>query len=535
MSRFHSTRARSKATHKNFMGAPSHWILDPITRLRVAASSCFFGEPMYYRKDTKDTRPSRYAMPIRDADLRRLRKQLGALEPVEWRGVTPSERMEMAIDAALDFDVERTLKEAVRLRTEAYVRATPQVILVRAANHRKAKGTGLIRKYAKQIIARADEPSVGLAYQLWRYGKPIPNSLKKAWRDALEGAKGYHLAKYRMESRDVKTVDVVNLVHAKGESVDSLAKGTLKQNGSTWESILSGPGAKTNSWRRALPVMGHMALLRNLRNLMTARIPTDQLAALLVEGAKTGKQLPFRYYSAYRAIKATGEAPGVLLDAVEECLMLSLKNLPTFRGRVMSLCDNSGSARGTATSSMGTMQISTIANLQAVLTGMRSEDGYVGVFGDKLDTFAIRPRSSVFDQLEKAEEKGKRVGASTENGVWLFWDQAIRSRRRWDHVFVYSDMQAGHGGLFGKSPSDYKEFTWGSRYIDVPKLVAAYRREVNPKVHVHLVQVAGYQDTLMPEHYDRTTILGGWGDGLLRFAAEIAHLRDGEHAVSLAQ
>ena len=64
-------------------------------------------------------------------------------------------------------------------------------------------------------------------------------------------------------------------------------------------------------------------------------------------------------------------------------------------------------------------------------------------------------------------------------------------------------------------------------------LVAAYRAEVNPKVHVHLVQVAGYQDTIVPEHYDRTTILGGWGDGLLRFAAELARLRDGDQAVAL--
>ena len=534
MSRFHSTRARSEATHKNFMGGASHWILDPITRLRVAASSCFFGEPQYYRRDEKDTRPSRHAMPVSNQDMRRLRQLLGALEPTEWSGVTPAERMEMAIDAALDFDVERTLQEAVRLRTEAYIRTTPQVILVRAANHAKAKGTGLVRKYAPTIIARADEPSVGLAYQLWRYGKPIPNSLKKAWRDALQGAKVYHLAKYRMDSRVVKTVDVVNLVHAKSDAVDSLSKRNLKQNGTTWESILSGRGANKNSWRRALPVMGHMALLRNLRNLMSSGVSTQKIVAQLRNGAKTGKQLPFRYYSAYRALKTAGVAPGVVLDAVEECLMLSLKNLPTFRGRVMSLCDNSGSARGAATSSMGTMQISTIANLQAVLTGMVSEDGHVGVFGDKLDTFAIRPNSSVFDQLEHAEEKGKRVGAATENGVWLFWNEAIRSRQRWDHVFVYSDMQAGHGGLFGKSPVDYAQFTWGTRHIDVAKLVAEYRRQVNPKVHVHLVQVAGYQDTLMPEHYDRTTILGGWGDGLLRFAAEMAHLRDGDDAVTLA-
>jgi hypothetical protein len=41
---------------------------------------------------------------------------------------------------------------------------------------------------------------------------------------------------------------------------------------------------------------------------------------------------------------------------------------------------------------------------------------------------------------------------------------------------------------------------------------------VNPQVKVFLVQIAGYKDTLVPEFYERTYILGGWGEGLLRFA-----------------
>ncbi|XYH94601.1 hypothetical protein ACMHYB_43240 [Sorangium sp. So ce1128] len=54
------------------------------------------------------------------------------------------------------------------------------------------------------------------------------------------------------------------------------------------------------------------------------------------------------------------------------------------------------------------------------------------------------------------------------------------------------------------------------------KLVAAYRARVHRDVRVFLVQVAGYQDTLVPEFYERTYILGGWGEGLLRFAAAMA-------------
>src|SRR5690606_32293023 len=127
--------------------------------------------------------------------------------------------------------------------------------------------------WAPHIITRADEPAVGLAYQLHRFGKPIPNALKKAWRDALERFDDYALAKYRLTSRAAKTVDVVNLVHPRGEAVDRLARGALRNTGRTWEAIISARGSTRDAWLEALPVMGHMALLRNLRNLVEAGVP----------------------------------------------------------------------------------------------------------------------------------------------------------------------------------------------------------------------------------------------------------------------
>ena len=84
-------------------------------------------------------------------------------------------------------------------------------------------------------------------------------------------------------------------------------------------------------------------------------------------------------------------------------------------------------------------------------------------------------------------------------------------------------MQAGHGGLYGTNPSEYSKYKWSnSHYIDVAKLIKDYRKTVNPNVNVFLVQVAGYKDTLVPEFYEKTYILGGWGDGLLRFAKEMS-------------
>jgi len=522
-----SNQASAAKGHLNFMAGISYDVGSPLLRLRLAASTCFFGEPMYYHRDPEDTRPARpQARPsgLSDAQVHHLRETLDAVDPQAWRKLTPAGLIESAIDEALAHDAEATLKEAVRLRSEEHIRTTPQVILVRAANHAATKGTGLVRKYAASIIQRADEPAVGLSYQLYRYGKPIPNALKKAWRDALVRFDDYALGKYRQEDRAAKTVDVVNLVHPKSKAVDRLAKGEAKNTGRTWEAIVSARGSNRTAWKKAMPVMGHMAMLRNLRNMLEAGMKPEEIIPPLLSGAKNGKQLPFRYFSAYKAVEGKeGKAPGRLLDAIETCLVSSLGELPRFGGRVMVLADNSGSAQSTTTSSMGSMKVSTIGNLTGILAGMRADEGWLGVFGDTLETFAVRKNASIFDQLARAEELAKGIGQSTENGVWLFFDGAIRKQERWDAVFVLSDMQAGHGGLYGTNPKSYREYGWGEggRYIDVAKLVSAYRKRVNANVKVFLVQIAGYKDTLVPEFYDRTYILGGWGEGLLRFAAEM--------------
>jgi hypothetical protein len=192
----------------------------------------------------------------------------------------------------------------------------------------------------------------------------------------------------------------------------------------------------------------------------------------------------------------------------------------------MSLTDNSGSALGTTTSKYGSVKVNEIANLTGVLTGMVSKEGYVGIFGDRLDVMPIRKKSSIFDQVATANRKGNGIGGGTENGIWLFFDKAIRQKEHWDHIFIYSDMQAGHGGLYGLNPLDYKDAQWpnNQRNIDVPTLINKYREEVNPNVMVFCVQVAGYQDTIVPEFYDKTYILGGWSDGVLKFAGHMANM-----------
>ena len=332
-----------KASHKNFMGGSSFDVNDPLLRLKVVAASCFFGEPQYYKSDRKDKRKKsdvglRRTM-ISETTKRYLAEILNSIDNYEWRNLSPAQTLEKCIDAALDYNPEVTLQIACQLRNEDNIRVTPQVILVRAANHPNVKGTGLIRKYARKIVKRGDEPATGLSYQLAVQGKPIPNSLKRAWRDFILNADEYTLAKYRMENRDVKTVDVIRLSGAYNDNTIRLLDGNLKlntQGRETWESIRSAGG----SWKKCIGVMGHMALLRNIRNFIENDVHHRYWLDKLVETAERGKQIPFRYYSAYRMIEKM--APAVVLDALEECLILSLGNLPRLEGRNLILVDNSG-------------------------------------------------------------------------------------------------------------------------------------------------------------------------------------------------
>lgn len=524
-------KKRAKTAHKNWMGGQAWDVKDSIKNLRLAAASCFFGEPQYYHRDDEASTKGRglafhaTGRVLDDSEVEYLRRTLDAIDPSDWRSKSPKGMLETAIDVALEHDPEATLRVAAELRNEDHIRTTPQVILVRAANlSAKLKGTGLIRRYAQEIIKRADEPAVQLAYQLSEFGREnIPNSLKKAWKDSLERL-SKTLAKYRMESRGVKTIDVINLCHPSSHEIDLLAKGQLKLDDNTWESYISKHGSSKESWEKAVDLMYHQALLRNLRNLTSNGVDPNRFVGKLVSTAAKGQQLPFRYYSAYLANE--GASP-LVLGAIEECLEISLSNMSHIDGRTMSLVDNSGSAWGATTSSMGTMQVARIGNLTGAITAKISDEGYVGVFGDRLRQVSVSPKSSIFDITKNLDSIGQGIGHGTENGIWLFWDQAIKNKEHWDNVFVYSDMQAGHGGLYGLDARAYSNYRWpglGGRFIDVPKLITEYRRKVNPNVNVFLVQIAGYQDTIVPEYYDRCYILGGWGDGILRFASRMASL-----------
>jgi hypothetical protein len=235
----------------------------------------------------------------------------------------------------------------------------------------------------------------------------------------------------------------------------------------------------------------------------------------------------------------------IVIKGLEKCMRKAIENFPSLEGRVMCLSDNSGSAWGSFTSDYGSQTVANIGNLSSLITALSATGGgQVGVFGDRLEIYTPSKDRGILEQLDEINNLGKTVGSSTENGIWLWFKNAFSGAENgiWSlvkntfsdqvkykdvaHLFIYSDMQAGHGGLFGANQNEYKDFSCKERYIDVIKLIKHYREIVNPKINIFTVQTAGYDNSLVPEVLNRTAILSGWTGNEVAYATDMVKVWD---------
>ena len=525
---------------KNFMNGTSYEI-NPLDTLKMVTASSIFGEPSYYRNGEFSERKTNDSVFSIDKCLSNYDVLLE-----EHEGKTTSTIMEDIIDAALDFDFKATLEWAATLRGNDFnMRLNPQVIMVRAAIHPNRKKfteeyNGLFAEINKQVMSRLDEPSSQFMYWLYKHKtkQGIPTILKKTWASKYENASKYQLAKYK--NSGIGMIDTMRICHPRGDKQPAinelLSTGTIKidENNTTWENLRS----NGKSWIEILSTIkiGHMALLRNLRNIFSEINDNelcDKILKELVSGTEKGKQFPFRYYTAKSVIENSDvNFKAQILDALDECLDISTKNMPKLKGKTMCLSDNSGSAWGTFNSEYGSVTVADIANLSSVITARNADEGYVGTFGNELKVTPISKRNGILLQHEKVSNVGKTVGRATEGGIWEFFKNAIDKKEHWDNIFIYSDMQAGHGGLYGTSTqiSEYRKYNCACRfngyYVDIVKLIDIYRQQVNSKVNIYCVQVAGYDNVIVPESLYRTSILYGWSGKESIYADKINQIWD---------
>ena len=532
-------KAETSKAVTNFMGGTSYE-LNPLDTLKMVTASSIFGEPQYYRRG--EFADAKCVDGMFEVD--ELFTKYSLLSMDKFGGKPTSEVMEIVINDALNYDFEATIRWAETLRSEYFMRLNPQVIMVLAATHPariafNEKNPGVFAEINQKVMARADEPASQFAYYLYRHGKKnnLPSILKRSWAKKLNGLDKYTLHKYKNTGLGI--IDVARVCHANSEILNELMKtGTVavEDDENTWEALR----AAGKSWKEILGTvrMGHMALLRNLRGIFTEIDDLEfckTVMGWLKKGVPGGKQFPFRYYTAYKMIDKSDDVhhKALIKDTLEECIDIACDNMPKLKGKTMCLSDNSGSAWHTCPSEYGTVTIANIGNLSSAITARNSDEGYVGKFGDTLDIVDISKRDGILKQVKSMEARPD-VGQHTEGGIWHFFSKAIKNKEHWDNIFIYSDQQAGHGGLYGdyNDKEDYKKLGYGVDHgmLDVAKLIETYRREVNPNVNVFSIQTAGYTNVVIPEYGYRTNILYGWTGKELSFADTMIKFWDAKTA-----
>ena len=543
--------------HENPMGGVSFFPDNPLLKLELMLYSSFLHEPVYYNpKNDMKLKQKNDILKMLENDLLFPENNVKSRQLVFY---------ETACDA-LDFDFKRTLELAVRARQEFYMRKSPCELISIAAEHPKRvsfneKNPCFFRDIVKQVcVIPPDMISILDSWKSLKGSKTgFPSFLKRVFCGIVNNLSPYHLNKY---SKAV--IDIVRLSHPKGnDSIKELMSSgrlTMEKKDETWEKLRSEGHGWVDTLNALEWKMPHMAALRNIRGF-ALQVRNENLiqkyCSMVEDGVIGGKQFPFRYLVAYQSVLDADKQiirkkyyqkgirqydKKIIVQCLENCIQKSIENHPKLVGDVVILSDNSGSAWNTCTSEYGTQSIAEIGNISALVTGMSCTGrATIGLFGDRLLEYEINKNISFLENYENIKKisgrNGCHVGGSTENGIWLFFKQSMKDPKqyRYDHLFCYSDQQAGHGGLFGNDLEMATEWEWNvpdkktaqyCKYIHVPKLVNDYRKRINPKLNVFSVQTAGYNDAILPQSMYRTTILSSWTGREVVYAEKVIELWD---------
>jgi hypothetical protein len=152
-------------------------------------------------------------------------------------------------------------------------------------------------------------------------------------------------------------------------------------------------------------------------------------------------------------------------------------------------------------------------------------DGWVGVFGDRLEMYKVDKSKGILEQLEIINKMGQGVGGGTEHGLYLWFEKGFTNPQfnsNISNLFIYSDQQAG-SGLYGYG-SNYAQYAHSGSYFDLTKLLKAHKEKVNPKLNCFSVMTAGYDNMLIPEVLDRCVLMYGWTGNECVYAKKLIEL-----------
>ena len=355
------------------------------------------------------------------------------------------------------------------------------------------------KDFYDKIVVRVDDMTEIMSYYLDNKtdkSKPkFPNALKKGFASAFDKFDNYQIAKYKNENKEVKLIDIVNLVHpvptnSNKDALSKLVAGNLKST-DTWESKLSKAGQeasneeeltqlKSDAWGELLTTrkIGYFALLRNLRNIINQSPQFVELACdLLVDEKmiKSSRVLPFRFTTAYEEISKLGSSSEVrkVMTALHQALDISSVNIPKFDGETLVVLDVSGSMSG---------KPSEIASLFGAMLA-KANNCDVMTFATSAGYKSYNPMDSILTI---------RNGFRFSGGGTNFKDIFLKANKKYDRVIILSDMQGWMG------------------YTTPASEFNLYKKKFNCNPYVYSWDLAGMGTMQLPE--SNVFALAGFSD-----------------------
>lgn len=383
-------------------------------------------------------------------------------------------------------------------RKEMHLRSVAHLLTAIVAKHVPSKP--YIKEVVADVVERPDDILEILACYVKLYGKPIPNGLKKALGNAMHKFNEYSFSKYSGENKEFRFRDVLRLTHVKpkDKEEEELFRRILKdelEKAKRWETELSARGNTAEVWEELIAEkkIGYMAALRNLRNMIAAQ-PQNIGDVYEFLGQRdrvlASKQLPFRFYSAFKAIDGLPNSSHAV-DALEQAIIHSVENLPRLPGKTVIGIDISISMQW-YTSGNSDLLCVDIAKLMAVIAAHMCDDVRIFIFDTKINELDFTLKKGILRSARDIFE----LGGGTN--VALPIERMISESIYADRVLLFSDMEINR--------------TYSG---DCQRAVDTYRELFNPNLWVHAIDLQGYGTT---QFYGKNTnVLAGWSERLLEY------------------
>ena len=278
----------------------------------------------------------------------------------------------------------------------------------------------------------------------------------------------------------------------------------------TWETELSAKGNKKEVWEKLIleDRLGYMALMRNLRNIFLADV-SDYCKRKVYEVIANeervlkNKQLPFRYHSAYKSLK-NADLPwdSKILNALEDAIEISTQNLNVLEGKTLIAADVSASMSGRI-SDKSEVQCSEIATLLMSIANSLCEEAITTTFDTSLKLLNLPKRNGIISNMNSIPINGG--GTDITLPIKYLLERKIFV----DRIIILSDNEINSGWETGG--------WWGRSSVPCQKLVEDYKREINPNVWVHAIDLQGYGTQQF--NGQNVNLIAGWNENILDFMA----------------